>query len=307
MSVEIAPALPDFLAAHMPFERASWRFESGPESGRWLHYIDHGDRDAQVVWMQHGNPTWSFLWRKVIAALDPKRFRCIAPDMLGFGLSSKLPNLEDHSLDRHAEALGALFDGLDLKNVILVGQDWGGPMVTNLGARFEDRVGALVLGNTSVLAPKRPRGTAFHRFAHTPVVSDFVFKTLGFPQNALWMAQGERDSIKGDVARAYMWPLRRPQERSGPLALARMVPNSPQHPSMAGLQSGEAWVRGFEGPQALVWGTRDPILGRIVTRHVRALPQASVTHCNAGRFLQEQVPHLLARAIESVADRMGKA
>lgn len=294
-----APALPGWLAELLPLSRR----EVALPSGERIHCIDHGPRDAPVVLMIHGNPTWSFLWRRVIAALP--EFRCVAPDLLGFGLSSRL-TLEEHAVARHADALAAFVEAMGLKRVILVGQDWGGPLVVTLGARLPERVAGVVLGNTSVLVPERPRGTLFHRFARLPVISDVVFRGLGFPLNVLWAAQGDRGSIRGAVARAYRWPLRSLADRAGPLALARMVPSGPEHPSVPELRRGEAWIRGFfaaGGPLALVWGERDPILGRALARHERAFPGAPVTRTQAGHFLQEEVPEALAGAVRDVAGR----
>ena len=263
-----------------------------------LHFIDTGPRDAPVVLMVHGNPTWSFLWRKVIAALPD--VRCVAPDLLGFGLSSKPRRLEDHTVDMHVDALVELVCALDLKRFVIVGQDWGGPLGCAVGEQLRERVAGIVLGNTSVLVPASPRGTFFHRFARTPVIADLVFRGLGFPQNVLWSSQGDRSSIRGDVAKAYRWPLRRFRDRAGPLALARMVPDAPDHPSIPALQRMETWVRSYEGPMALVWGRRDPILGRALAKHEKAFPHANVTRTEAGHFLQEEVPDAIADAIRAV-------
>lgn len=269
-----------------------------------LHFIDAGPRDAPVALMVHGNPTWSFLWRKVIAALP--ELRCVAPDLLGFGLSSKPRRLADHTVDMHVDAIVELVCALDLKRFVIVGQDWGGPIGCAVGEQLRDRVAGIVLGNTSVLVPASPRGTFFHRFARMPVVSDVVFRGLGFPQNILWSSQGDRSSIRGDVARAYRWPLRRLRDRAGPLALARMVPDAPEHPSIPALQRMETWVRSFEGPMALVWGRRDPILGRALAKHEQAFPHAKVTTTEAGHFLQEEVPQAIADAVTTiVAERSG--
>ena len=298
------PPLPAWLAPHLPWPRRAHVLEEGPDAGRRLHLVDRpASPGGRAVLLVHGNPTWSFLWRKVIAALDPARFRAVAPDLLGFGLSDALPGLRDHSLARHADALAELVRALDLRDLILVGQDWGGPLCTALGARLPERVTGLVLANTSVLVPASPRGTAFHRLARAPVISDLLFRGLGFPMNALGRVQGERSSIAGDVARAYRWPLRGWRRRAGPLALARMVPSHPDHPSLPELRRGEAWARAFAGPVALVWGERDPILGRALKRHAEAFPQAPVTRTAAGHFLQEEVPQELAAAVESVAAR----
>jgi haloalkane dehalogenase len=251
--------------------------------------------------MLHGNPTWSFLWRKVIALLP--EFRCVAPDLLGLGLSDRLPRLADHSLDRHGAAMAEVVEALDLRDVILVGQDWGGPIAAQVGARLPERIGGLVLANTAVTLPDHPRGTLFHRFARIPGLSDLVFRGFGFPQNLLWPIQGDKRSIRGEVARAYRWPLKTWRDRIAPLALARMVPSGPDHPSIAPLHRGAEWVRSFPGPAALVWGMRDPILGRSLRHLERALPGAPVTRTTAGHFLQEEVPGELAAAITDVARR----
>lgn len=297
--LDAPPPLPDWLTSMLPFDRRAYALERGQDAGKVLHLVDHGQ--GRPVLMLHGNPTWCFLWRHVIERLPG--LRCVAPDLLGFGLSSKLPRTRDHQVARHLDALEELLVALDLRDAVSVGQDWGGPLVVGLAARQPQRVAGLVLGNTSVLVPARPRGTLFHRFARAPLVSQFAFRVLGFPLRSLHWSQGDRASIRGQVARAYRWPLSRVRDRAGPLGLARMVPSSPDHPSMAALQAGAAWVQAFEGPVHLVWGEKDPILGRALDKHVRALPRAAVTRTQAGHFLQEEVPELLAAAVLDVEAR----
>jgi haloalkane dehalogenase len=276
--------------------------QSGPDAGRRIHLIDEGDPGGRPVFMLHGNPTWSFLWRQVIALLPG--FRCVAPDLLGLGLSDRLPRIADHTVDRHGAAMAEVVEALDLNGVILVGQDWGGPIAAQVGARMPERIAGLVLANTAVTLPGKPRGTLFHRFARVPGVSDLVFRGLGFPQNVLWAIQGDKGSIRGQVARAYRWPLRTWRDRVAPLALARMVPDGPDHPSIPALQRGAEWVVSFRGPAALVWGMRDPILGKALRHLERVLPGAQVTRTAAGHFLQEEVPAELARAVADVAKRI---
>ncbi len=297
-----APALPLFIAAQFPHHRRAYVLRDGADAGRSLHYVDQGRAKERPVLLLHGNPTWSFLWRRVIAGLEG--FRAVAPDLLGLGLSDRLPRLADHSVDRHAAAVAELVLALDLEDMILVGQDWGGPIAAAVGARLAGRAAGLLLANTAVALPRIPRGTAFHRFARLPLVSELVFRGLGFPQIGLHLTQGDRRSIRGDIARAYRWPLRRWSDRVAPLALARMVPDGPDHPSMPALRRSEAWALAFDGPVGLVWGTRDPILGRALERHERAFPQATVTRTQAGHFLQEEVPEVLADGIREVASRI---
>lgn len=297
------PSLPSFLASLLPVRRRAYRLERGVDAGKIVHFIDHGPERARPVLLIHGNPTWSFLWRKVILGLP--EMRCIAPDLLGFGFSDRLARIEEHSVDRHADAIVELVMALDLQGLVLVGQDWGGPIAARVGSIVPERIAAVVLGNTSVLVPSRPRGTLFHRFARVPVVSDLVFRGLGFPQKALASVQGDRSSIAGLVARAYTYPLRGFADRVGPLALARMVPDGPSHPSVPALKKGEAWICSFGGPMALVWGERDPILGKALKRHQEAFPKAAVTITQAGHFLQEEVPDEFTLAIEEVTAQLG--
>ena len=298
------PVLPGALDRALPFRRGAYVLERGPDAGRRLHLIDHGDPAARPVLLLHGNPTWCYLWRKVIALLPA--FRCVAPDLLGLGFSSRLPRLDDHQVDRHGAAIAELVESLDLRGLILAGQDWGGPIAAQVGLRLPERVAGLVLANTAVSVPALPRGTWFHRFARLPLVSDLVFRGFGFPQNVLHRIQGDRSSIRGEVARAYREPLRTWADRVAPLALARMVPDGPGHRSMEALLAGGAWATSFPGPVALVWGARDPILGKALRRHERAFPEAPVTRTEAGHFLQEEVPEALATAIEDVARRVAR-
>mgnify|MGYP002885652155 CR=1 FL=1 len=298
-------ALPPFIQSQFNCRRRAWRMEEGRDQGLVMSFVDHGAEDGFPIFMMHGNPTWSFLWRKVIASLDPNRFRCIAPDAFGLGTSSKWLRLSDHVLERHIDALLHLIEALELKNYILVGQDWGGPFIGGIAARHSERVKGLVLGNTSLLLPKHFRTTAFHRLARSPIISDILFRLLGFPQRKLETAQGDPNSISGDIKKAYWWPLAKLRDRAAPLAMARMVPDSQEHPSMDELRKIDTWVRSFSGPTALVWGTKDPILGRALNRHKEALPNARIKETSAGHFLQEEVPEEIAEEIAWVADQAG--
>jgi haloalkane dehalogenase len=295
------PELPQFLVPLFPFNRQVLNLAGDRNAGHRLHFVEAGPSDARSVLLLHGNPTWSFLWRRVIEDLD--ELRCVAPDLLGLGLSDRLPHLGDHTVDRHADSIVELAESLDLRGVILVGQDWGGPIIAAAAARIPERIAGVVLANTAVVLPRRLRGTAFHRFSRVPVLSDIVFRVFGFPLKSLHRAQGDPDSISGVVARAYLWPFKRISDRVAPLALARMVPNGPNHPSVPALERGQEWLLGFRGPTALVWGTRDPILGRALSRHQKRLPEAIVRTTEAGHFLQEEVPEVLAQAIREVAHR----
>jgi cis-3-alkyl-4-acyloxetan-2-one decarboxylase len=292
------PELPAWLGRELPFAHAA--IDTGGDAGGQRVHVMHAGAGLPVV-MLHGNPTWGYLWRKVARALDGEPLRVVMPDLVGLGLSDKPRDAAWHTVENHAAAINAALDALAVDKCIFVGQDWGGPIGLYAMATRPRAVG-LVLANTVIGPPSAAfRPKAFHRFARVPLVSDVAFRLGGFPQNSLWFAQGDRRSISGDVARAYRWPLRHIGDRVAPLALARMVPPSLSHPSVAPLRRCQEFVEQFAGPIALVWGTNDPILGRVVNFLERHLPRARVTRTPAGHFLQEEVPDAVAAAIRDVA------
>ncbi|MBI4508862.1 MAG: alpha/beta fold hydrolase [Deltaproteobacteria bacterium] len=292
-----APPMPPWLLAHVPFKRYLIDVD-----GHRFHVMENG-RGSPVL-MLHGNPSWGFLYRKVATALASERLRVIMPDLLGLGFSDKPPDPCVHSLENHARWIGGLIDQLGLDQFVFVGQDWGGPIGFRALADRKDRVAGLVILNTVVGPPRRDfRPTAFHRFAHVPIVSDVVFRRLGFPQNTMALAQGNKLSIRGEVARAYRFPLMGLDNNAAPLALARMVPSDHAHPSIEPLRRSQEFVEEFPGPTAIVWGDRDPVLGGVIRWLEKLLPRAEITHTSAGHFLQEEVPDAIAAAVRRVASR----
>jgi haloalkane dehalogenase len=289
------PPLPPWLSKQLPFRRRA--FVDGEHT---IHFVDEGD--GPPVILQHGNPTWCYLWRKVIGILADQNIRVIAPDLVGLGLSSKPRDLGVHTLGFHAECIGSLVRELDLRDVTIAGQDWGGPIIGLTAARNADRIHGAVFANTALRVPSQePRVTQFHRFSHRPLISDFAFRVLGFPLPTLHLVQGDRSSIGPAERRAYRWPLRRVRDRTAPLALARLVPLSLDSPTLHTLREVDDWARSFAGPVRLVWGVRDPILGRSLKGARELFPDAKVVETDAGHFLQEEVPEKLADAILRVA------
>jgi haloalkane dehalogenase len=289
------PPLPAWLEAEFPFTRRM--FSDGDHT---IHFVDEGE--GAPVLLLHGNPTWSFLWRKVIRILVPENVRIIAPDLVGLGLSSKPRDPRIHTLDFHANRISALVEALDLHDITIAGQDWGGPIIAVMAARNRQRIRGAVFSNTAIRVPNRPpRRTAFHRFSHTPLLSDLVFRVFNFPIPTLHLAQGDRKSIGRYERRAYRWPLRAFHDRTAPLALAKLVPQSLDSQTFKTLQEADDWARSFSGPVRLVWGMRDPILGRALKGTKELFSDANVVETEAGHFLQEEVPAELAAAIVDVA------
>jgi cis-3-alkyl-4-acyloxetan-2-one decarboxylase len=288
-----APELPDWLARLVPFER--YRVQLAEHA---MHVMEVGQ--GLPVVMLHGNPTWGFLYRRVAQLLSRERLRLIMPDLLGLGFSDRIEG-PAHTLELHARKMHELWSALKLEPFILVVQDWGGAIGGCALAYDESRLKGLVVLNT-VLAPPRSgfRPTPFHRFSQLPLVSDAVFRWGGFPQNALRFAQGDRQSITGEVARAYRFPLKGVSNNAAPLWLARMAPNSTEHPSIAPMRRCQEVMERFRGPVEIVWGDRDPVIGRAFKRVHSLFPTARVTRTQAGHFLQEEVPELIADAVRRV-------
>lgn len=292
-----APALPGWIERMFPDGMERRLVDVG---GVRMHVARWRGPGPTIV-LLHGNPTWCFLWRKVVAELRADGFDVIAPDLVGLGLSDKPHDLAAHQLSAHGTWLGHLLDEVAPGRFYLVGQDWGGPIGLHALSTRLPRLRGLVLANT-VIGPPRPgfKSTTFHRLARLPIVSDVLFRGLAFPQLAMTTVQGDRTSLLGKAALAYAWPLRRLRDRAAPLALARMVPDAPDHVSIPALGVCHDTALRFRGPIALVWGTRDPILGSVIKHLERELPDAAVTRTDAGHFLQEEVPGPIADAIRGV-------
>lgn len=299
MSQLRAPELPAFIESMLPAGIRRYRVPVGDHE---MHVMEIGR--GRPVLMLHGNPTWGFLYRNVANALIGQPMRLIMPDLIGLGLSSKPRSMHAHTLEAHGRWMGQLIDTLDLDDVVLVGQDWGGPVGLHAFSTRVERVAGMVLLNTVVGPPKESfKPKAFHRLSQLPIVSDLAFRVAGLPQKMLATVQGDRRSITRQATRAYEYPLRDFEDRTAPLALARMVPDSLTHPTVPALNQCQRYVESFRGPAAMVWGQRDPILGRLHRRVAERLPEPEVVLTQAGHFLQEEVPDVIAEAIRGVAAR----
>lgn len=294
-----APPMPDWIAEMLPENTRRYTVAIAEHT---MHVMELGA--GHPVLMLHGNPTWGFLYRKVAAALAGEPLRIILPDLIGLGFSSKPRNPEVHQLANHARWVGELLQRLQLERFILVVQDWGGPIGLRAMAEHPGKLQGLVLLNT-VVGPPTPgfRPTTFHRFSRLPVVSTLAFRVCKFPQIMLHKAQADAGSIRGRVAAAYRYPLRRLSDNAAPLALARMVPDNLQHPSVRELSICREFVHSYGGPCEIVWGNQDPILGRLLNRMRKALPHAHVTETGAGHFIQEEEPDLIAKAVKAIATK----
>ena len=291
-----APSIPDWIKSQLPANVQRYCLNVGEYN---MHMMEVGS--GYPVFMMHGNPTWGFLYRKIVAELTDLPLRIILPDMIGLGFSDKPRKVKEHTLGNHINWLGSAIDQLELDELIFVGQDWGGPTGAGVLARRPELMKGLVVLNT-VLEPPRPgfKPTRFHKMSRMPLVSEFLFRILGFPQVGLHRAQGDPSSIQGEVARAYRYPIRGLKNNVAPLALARMVPNNHEHSSIAPLTEIQTYMSAYEGPVEIVWGKRDPVLGRVLKRMEKLFPQANVVKTGGGHFIQEEEAELIAEAVRKV-------
>lgn len=293
-----APDLPDWIESQVPFDRYMVEIEDGLRA----HVMETGQGRPVVLF--HGNPTWGFLYRKVAAELAGEPLRLIMPDLIGLGFSDRPASASDHTLENHERWMASLLESLDVRDAVAVVQDWGGPIGLGAFSKHPDRLAGMVVMNTTISAPKPGfTPTAFHRLFGGPL-GGFLCKGLGYPQRNLGFAQGDRKSISGEVQKAYTYPLRPYRNNDAPLALVRMVPDDMEHPSVEPLRKIGAFAEGFTGPVAVVWGDKDPVLGKLRRRVSRQLATAHVTVTEAGHFLQEEVPEEIADAIRDVVARI---
>ncbi len=272
-------ALPDYDFAPHYLDQAGLR----------QHYVDEGD--GRPVLLLHGEPTWAFLYRKLIRELAPHA-RCVAPDYFGFGRSDKPTDPGWYSYDGHYQALERFVLQLDLRDTTVVVQDWGGPLGFRLCVEHPDRVARLVVLNTGigVGAPSDEwlRFQAFMRRVGTEIRPGELVR--------LSLVQPAGD----DVIAAYDAPFPTPGSRHAVVRFPELVPTSVDHPSAAAMLDVRERLRSFEQPSLVVFGDGDPIFSRRAAEAMaELLPNAELDPplVGAGHFLQEDRGAELGRRI----------
>lgn len=292
--------LPGYAAAFVTQAYKSYLVEVEP--GIKIHVLEVGT--GYPVYLQHGNPTSGFLYRKVAENLPMDRVRLIMPTLVGLGFSSKVP-VSEHTLDNHLRWMTSLLAKLQLEELVYVGQDWGGPVGMGALARSPGLLKGAVVMNTGFNAPTEQRDlSSAHATVKTPVVGELLLEVFVSIFDRLPDMQGDPQSIPADVAALYGRPVLESGNAKGPLALMRMVPDNPNHPSTPQMRIIEAYVRGLDIPVEIVWGMKDPILAKGLAVMRQNFPGAPVLETQAGHFLQEEVPAEIAAAIMRVVDKV---
>jgi haloalkane dehalogenase len=276
------PTLPEF-----PFTSRWTQFD-----GLRLAYLDEGE-GAPVVFV-HGEPTWSFLWRRVLVPVRDAGYRCIAVDLPGFGRSDKPTEIGWYTYDRHTAALGAVLESLDVRDATIVVHDWGGPIGLRTAVAARDRISRLVALDTGLFTGHQRMTEAWLAFR------DFVARTDDLPVGML--VRGGCHQDPGDqVIAAYDLPFPNPAAKAGARAFPLILPTTPDAPgAQAGRQTLEA-LRGDTRPKLILWADSDPVLPLETGRRLAAAFGSEVHHviADAGHFLQEDAG---SRVGELIAD-----
>jgi haloalkane dehalogenase len=267
---EVLAGLPDF-----GFEPSYREFE-----GLRLAHIDIGS-GAPVV-MVHGEPTWSFLWRKVIPPVADAGYRVIAPDLPGFGRSDKPIDIGWYTYDRHTAATAALLEHLDLRGATVVVHDWGGPIGLRLAVEHPDRVARIVVLDTGLFTGRQRMTDAWTAFR------DFVARTEDLPVGLLVRRACLKDP--GDeVTAAYDAPFVNPASKAGARAFPLILPLSPDAPGAAECARVLEALRDDPRPKLFLWAESDPVIPLETGRRFAAALGGEIDHVIAGasHFLQE--------------------
>lgn len=245
--------------------------------------------------MLHGEPSWSYLYRKMIPILVADGHRVVCPDLVGFGRSDKPTRLDDHSYARHVEWMRALaFDVLDLRNVTLVGQDWGGLIGLRLAAEHPERFARIVVANTGLPNGDQPMADIWWRFREA-ITSAPALDIGAFVQG------GCRRPMSDAERAGYDAPFPADEYCIGPGAMPGLVPTSPDDPAAAANKAAWAKLSVSPTPMLVAFSDSDPITGPMAAIFQREMRGAQgIDHPvirGAGHFLQEDAGEELARHI----------
>lgn len=263
--------------------------------GLRVAYIDEGE--GPVVFLLHGMPSWGFLWRKVMPPLLAAGYRCIVPDLIGFGRSDKPTDVDAYTYELHTNSIASLIAALKLEEINFVFHDWGGPIGTLVASQHQELIASTTLMDTGFNTGDFKMSENWQAFR------DFVATSDDLPIGFL---------IKGAVARglddeifaAYEAPFPNPESKAGARAFPPLIPHEADHPdAVAGRLALGAFVNG-DWPKLVLWADKDPVLPRKLGDVLAAKINAheAITVENAGHFLQEDAGEFIGDTIAAWLD-----
>jgi len=269
-------------------------------AGLRIHYVDEGPRAAAPVLMLHGEPSWSYLYRKMIPIITTAGHRAVAPDLAGFGRSDKPARREDYIYQFHVDVMTGLIKSLDLREITLVGQDWGGLIGLRIAAEHPDRFARIVVANTGLPTGDQPMTEGFLRWReYSQTVGNFHVGGI--------IKGGCVNDPPPEVIAAYNAPFPDDSYKAGARQFPLLVPIGPDDPASEANRRAWEVLRRWEKPLLTAFSDGDPVTRggeRVFQKLVPgAQGQPHVTITTAGHFLQEDKGEELAQIIADFISR----
>lgn len=260
--------------------------------GLRVHYLDEGPRAAAPVLLMHGEPTWCYLYRKMIPVLTAAGHRCIAPDLIGFGRSDKLASRQAYSYQFHVDIFNGFVKALNLNNITLFGQDWGGLIGIRVLVDQPNRFANLIVANTGLPTGDHKPTEGFMKWYH------YAQTVEHFPVGGI-VKGGCTTNLSPHAIAAYDAPFPTDEYKAGARAFPGLVPITPDNP--ASETNRKAWetLMQWNGKVLTLYSDKDPVTAGAYKPFHKLLPgakgQPHETIENAGHFLQEDAGEIIAQ------------
>lgn len=249
-----------------------------------MHYVDEGPRDGQIVLLLHGEPSWSFLYRKMIPVFTAAGYRAIAPDLIGFGKSDKLLTTAAYTYEKHLAWVRQFIVQLDLTNVALFAQDWGGLLGLRLAVELKERFSSIIASNTALPTGSGQMPESFFQWqTYSQTVPELPVGKI--------IDRGTATELSPEVVAAYDAPYPEEKYKAAARIFPALVPTSEEDPESANNKAAWAQLAQWEKPFLTLFGDSDPIMRGAEKYFIDRVPgakgQAHKIIAQAGHFIQE--------------------
>jgi len=284
-----------------PFEPHYVDIEDSDLGTMRVHYVDEGPRNGRVVIMMHGEPSWSYLYRKMIRQVAAAGHRVLAPDLIGFGSSDKPSETSNYSYTRHVNWMDQWFEAMDVSRAVLFCQDWGGLIGLRLVAAHPDRFAGVVAANTFLSTGEGKPSDAFLAW------KQFSQTVPEFPTGGIIRGGTVKDLGDG-VEEAYNAPYPDESHKAGARIFPALVPVSPDMDGVA--ENKQAWkvLSKYDKPFLTCFSDQDPVTGGLDKQFHKRIPgcagQPHTTLKGGGHFLQEDLPDELSAIINDFTAKL---
>lgn len=259
-----------------------------------MHYLDEGSKDGEVVLLLHGEPSWSFLYRNMIAPITDKGYRVIVPDLIGFGRSDKPTKRSDYTYQRHLDWLRNILSQLSLENITLVCQDWGGLLGLRLVAEHPDKFARVLAANTMLPTGDHAPGEAFMKWR------TFSQEVAEFPVAGI-IKGATVTELAPSVLEGYNAPYPSEEHKAGVRQFPLLVPITTDDPQTENNRAAWQTLKRFNKPFLTAFSDSDPVTAggnKIMQKLIPGTQgQSHTTITNGGHFLQEDQPQQLAQVL----------